>query len=593
MAKSSTTYSAVRWFITSILVLHLWSCASDSNNTDPTVGGNGTGTGSGIRPNSGHIELGPLINATVGLFDIADIDTQLCVATTGNNLTADPLSLDYPGNFQFSADCLVSAEGIYMVKSGGGIDVDPDDDGVFVSSIEEGTPVLGEFRAVVTGHQLQNQLDWRVTALTETAFRSAEYLLDANISSAEVTTIMDQLAPLFLQSDQDNDGDIDADDIILWQPALKLSELTEHKKTRWLTEDIHAALNSNVPAASVLETYPVDWHFDTRAKATRILGDENTIFVATETALLILQVDENGLVHFASALATGWVYDIAIHEDVLAIALGDQGIQLVSVEDKDHPEIVFSSATPAHRLASSDDGIYFVNQDTSTFWQRQLGVLRKDSGIYAESIVWQSTQDFASSILSGFTIIDQSAYLVTISLHASIITVLNFDSTGNIESSDTIVYPYGYAPILDIARQEDTLYLAIGQISLLGEASLLPYLVSYDINSHSFTDWGEQFRPLAIHTLNDAVLILEPDKLIETDNDWNIRRSYPLPDLLDNSRFAAIDAVLLYFFDQDAIKEVLQILDEAYSFSRRFDSLRGQAVIAAGRYGLLGQRISD
>lgn len=181
---------------------------------------------------TGHALLGPLVNAKVEVYSLADIDGDPVFSTE----THDSENLDEAGQFSIPASALKD-DNLYVVKVSGGQDVDADDDGV-----RDGTPTenKGAIHALLTTDQIRRG-DYNISILTEVLYRRLAYLLSAGYSKEDIVSELNYRASIALKSDINGDGVVNDDDAVAWQPRLNQAALRHgFSSYRHLQASVHA-----------------------------------------------------------------------------------------------------------------------------------------------------------------------------------------------------------------------------------------------------------------------------------------------------------------------------------------------------------------
>lgn len=184
-------------------------------------GGSGGGSGGGgsggnavapaqLGPNLGQALLGPIVDATVEVYEAGDFDGQIvCVVTTSS---AD--APEGPGVIDLSG-CSVSESSVYFLVVQGGMDIDADDDEVI-----DATPTAkeGALRAIVSGQSILDG-DFRINIVTEIAYQSVADALLSGAADLEILGRLDAVARQLLSADLNGDGIVDNDDLVEFSPV--------------------------------------------------------------------------------------------------------------------------------------------------------------------------------------------------------------------------------------------------------------------------------------------------------------------------------------------------------------------------------------
>ncbi|MHC4859597.1 MAG: LVIVD repeat-containing protein, partial [Planctomycetota bacterium] len=245
--------------------------------------GEGDGSGPPVDPGAGkgRAILGPIAGARVEIHPLANLEGgPIFVGTTTTG------AIDDAGRVELNP-AAYSDDALYLVVVSGGEDIDVDDDGV---ADDVPTPVAGKVHAVMTGAQIKAG-DWRVSVLTEVAYQSILYLLQAGYDDAAILEALDQAASRLVKSDVTGDGKVDSDDLNKWDPLLfPAHTLLDDRQKEELVEQIHAGEDTG---DSALES------------TSALLGSDSSV-----TFIRDIEVVGN-LAYLASDLATLYVVDVA------------------------------------------------------------------------------------------------------------------------------------------------------------------------------------------------------------------------------------------------------------------------------------------
>lgn len=339
------TFKAVGTVVLGALIVALLGCDGISGTGGPSRSGDDTAK---QTPQSGQAVLGPIIGASVTIRDVEDIDAVACSTTTSDN---DDLT--QAGTISFNQPCIF-ADHLYLVTVTGGKDIDYDDNGMRDATPTDNT---GEFRALLGGDQLL-QNNWKTNVLTESVYQAVQYAIQ--LGDTDIAAKVDQIAQQLIRQDLNGDNIIDRRDIALWHPVDHATSAINNAKLRFSTGLIHQNLNrtlTEIPDAEALAG-----HIDTLAPARQVLMHDNDILVTTDTALLIYRYD-NGEAELLSSTALGWIYDMAVAEDSVYVALGENGVAEIDITDGARPQELQRWQTPAERITTLQDRILFSYYD--------------------------------------------------------------------------------------------------------------------------------------------------------------------------------------------------------------------------------------
>lgn len=203
------------------------SGASDSGASDGGASDSGAsegGVSDGGAPDSGvigdpihaRVMLGPIEGALVRVYEYPDLINAVATATTGGG------AFENIGRFTFPSE-LVDPARLYVLSASGGSDHDVDEDG-----IEDAAPTAnrGRIQAIVEGRTLIDRSGAiHVSALTDAAYRSVWYRLAVRDGATSIRKDLDRAARIALTASIDGDGDLDRDDLAIWNPATDRAAL--------------------------------------------------------------------------------------------------------------------------------------------------------------------------------------------------------------------------------------------------------------------------------------------------------------------------------------------------------------------------------
>ena len=209
--KKCEYYVIVFFLVVGWLLFLFAGCGGSSGSGDFQTGDNADAAD---EMYSSQALLGPIVGASVAVYFIGDLPSEpLCQIST-----VDDPDLDIAGSMQIPADC-VEREGYYLLVAQGGMDIDPDDDGI---RDPEPVPLRGKLHALFTREQIETG-QAKVTAVTELAYQYVHYLISAGYGDSEIEAALSQVAELILKGDISGDGSIDHLDLAAWHPRLDSS----------------------------------------------------------------------------------------------------------------------------------------------------------------------------------------------------------------------------------------------------------------------------------------------------------------------------------------------------------------------------------
>jgi hypothetical protein len=328
-------------------------------------GGGGGGDGDSQTTNStppsttdniqGQAILGPVIGATVNLYQLDNINSSICSTETliSSNIEA-------AGTITLPASCPeFNDDDLYLVTVAGGEDIDADDDG----NIDDVyTNVEGVVRAIISGQQILEG-NWKVTALSEAIYQAVQY----SISSGDMDYIaaeLKRIAPLYLTEDITGDGIIDTSDLIAWHPRRNSDSIINADRILSLITDIHAGLNRSISAQTT--TIGELNLFDLGIRVNELIVQGSTAYIATSTSLVVADVSDPKNIVIQSSVASAFITDIDVKNNIVALALGNSGIQLVDISNPLNPAVTGLISGNFDLVTWTDKGLVGLNAENGT-----------------------------------------------------------------------------------------------------------------------------------------------------------------------------------------------------------------------------------
>ena len=213
------------------------SDSSSSSSTGDTAGTSGSITVPPVQlsSNQGQALLGPIVDATVDVYNAENFDgTLLCTTTTSSQDASEG-----PGIIDLSS-CPVEENSLYLLVVKDGMDIDSDDDGI-LDSIP--TPMEGTIRAIISSQNILNG-DFRVNILTELGYQSISDLLLSDDTSSALINRLNIVAKQLLTEDLNEDGIIDYEDMLHFSP-LTDSDSIPIENSGLLDDILNAILTGN------------------------------------------------------------------------------------------------------------------------------------------------------------------------------------------------------------------------------------------------------------------------------------------------------------------------------------------------------------
>lgn len=168
------------------------------------------GTGDGSSTNQGQVLLGPVINAEVTIHNLFNQSADN-VCTT---LSAESRDLEVAGTFSFPADCAVDTDQLYVITATGGYDIDVDDDGVLD---DLPSAVVSPVHTIISGTQLYQVKDWKVSKLTEQMYQYIIYAKEnLQLTGQQLVVVMDLLSTEQLKPGASSDKPSSYENVLTW-----------------------------------------------------------------------------------------------------------------------------------------------------------------------------------------------------------------------------------------------------------------------------------------------------------------------------------------------------------------------------------------
>lgn len=196
---------------------------------------------------SGVAQLGLISGATVKLFELPEMTL---IAETQSSSSAE----NY-GAFSFS-NVVLDSDTYYFIESVGGIDTDPNNDGVVIN--EDNVDIKGSVKAISSGKNLLNNVV-RITALSDllVTFISTDKNAFENVSSS----LLDEISQNLIQ-DINDDEVVTVDDVLLFNPLEHTAKLKINYNdfAKGHINNIHNNLSNNKVYYDLLALLPPEFH---------------------------------------------------------------------------------------------------------------------------------------------------------------------------------------------------------------------------------------------------------------------------------------------------------------------------------------------
>lgn len=470
LSSRSVTASVYSLFFS----LFLTACGGGSGGSPS---GNGDG-GAVIPPDtraSGQAILGPVIDAEVELYALSDITTPLCATTT---VISDDLEL--AGSIELPDACSsLDEDSLYLLTVSGGRDIDADDDGILDAAP---TTVNGVIRAVISGAQV-NRGNWRATALSEAVYQAVQYSL-VNGDYESITEELKRIAPLYLLDDLTGDGVIDEQDLIAWHPRRNAGSVVNVGQILAVIDDIHAGLN--LPVANQVSDLEGVSLFDLGSAVSEFLVEGNTAYIATRSALVIADISDPENLVIRSSIASAFIEDIDVKDGVVALALGEAGLQLVDASNPANPIAAGFLLGTYHHTTWYENGLIGLSPSFSIANSSTISAINVDN-IAAPSISGSLLVDGVSVGSSyGYNPKIQTkgnvAYLplVSISSLSAAIFIIDFTNPADPVLLNKVETDDQFTVIVDFILSENQLFFLTEEVL---SSEVPATLTAYDISA--------------------------------------------------------------------------------------------------------------
>ena len=338
-------------------------------------------------PIEGQIELGPVVKATVDIYDIDNLTSPVFTTTT-----IDSTDLQLAGTFTIPGGVIYKSK-LYLVKGSGGFDIDIDDDGIlnendtdvdgngikdleddedkdgelnkddkdYSGGIHEPVPVQGVTRLLITGKQMAS-LKWNASAITEYVFEALQYSELNNSVISDVLDTMDQMAPILLGQDLNGDDLINAIDLMIWDPDSSFYQDTTFspQQMREFIKLVHDG--KNVTVSSIPSYKRLLSHVDTKSSAERVIVEGDIAYVATPGMLLLYDISDQKNPELVGRYFTGPIRDFVVDKNNVFYA-NESGLSKLDVSDPKQPTLIKSIALDVIKLKLSNDKLILINAE--------------------------------------------------------------------------------------------------------------------------------------------------------------------------------------------------------------------------------------
>lgn len=345
---------------------------ANTNNSVPSVS---------LDAMQGQILLGPVVDASIEIFDATDLDGPTICAVLSSSIDAEI----GPGVVDLS-DCTFDDEKLYYFVVHGGEDIDIDDDGVLNDTP---TAKVGTLHALLNGAQV-NSGGWRVNILTELAYQDSLISLIANAGEEAVSVSLDSSAKKLLKLDLNNDGVINGNDLAHFLPQDHFNSLANPDS------DLINALLASIHEGNSVDTIELSRQYLLAATGEFFFGsqgedffnvdylsddgllymagalrDENFAFIGDHIAIRIFDPSDSSAIALTGTLnITELDTDIFIHGfqlkksgDYLYLAAGLSGLLIIDVSDPSSPQHIatYDVGSVVDSVEIGDSVVYLGN----------------------------------------------------------------------------------------------------------------------------------------------------------------------------------------------------------------------------------------
>ncbi len=305
------------------------------NDTDPNV--------------RGVAQLGLLKNATVKIFKINNDGTytKLWTETTSDG------DIGSAGRFNTHSNELEDKT-YYLYQVTDGEDIDADNDGV---EDENATATKGAIRAIVRGEWLKDMDDdaFKITALSEMLYiKSADDIKNNYIG---LTGALAKNAKELLGVDINSDGNIDAKDVLVFDPVVDRDTLKEDFRGKFdkVVEDLHIGYDGYAANPTLLGSIDAD-----NAYGVTLSADGNKAYVADQDdGLKIIDVSDPANPTLLGSIGTNYALGVILSTDGTKAYVTDEsaGLKIIDISDPANPTLLGSIDTyRAYEVTLSADG---------------------------------------------------------------------------------------------------------------------------------------------------------------------------------------------------------------------------------------------
>lgn len=306
---------------------------------------------------SGRIVLGPVVGADVEIFELGNLETPLCRATTTFGKV-----LENAGHFHFKSSCVDPSKN-YLIVSTGGVDIDVDDNSIID---EQPTEVHGKVHAIITGRNL-TQGTLKITALTESLFQAFQYKRLESLTSSEFQAIYDSVSAEYLMRDLNGDSAIDANDVLAWDPVLHQDAVADRASLMETLDGIHEGRFRDVLTSGEDSD---TMYVPSGERTTGFEHHKEHLVLGAHASLLVIEPELNGDARVVTAIPTAPIAGFSLNDEFAFVALKKGGVQVVDVRNVVESRTLESQQLPEEtfvEMVAHGEYVYGITKNANEF----------------------------------------------------------------------------------------------------------------------------------------------------------------------------------------------------------------------------------
>lgn len=423
---------------------------------------------------SGVVRIGTIAGGTVEFFDAMALnDDPVYSTTSGDGSITERGMVLVPATDLSQANPFQRGQ-YYVAKVSGGLVSDIDNDGLVDADQFD---FDGSGHALLTGDQILDE-SFSITSISELVFQRVANRLMAKTESERLLESLDQTAAMQLNEDINADGFINADDLAVWDPIVRLDALRRPNDFQDLSEAIREAQPptrvSDFGNASLFTYTSMDY---TGAIGVVERVGSSAIYLMGINSVGAIDItdpdnpQELGRVNLADALSspTLWIVDYVIQDDTIYITTFDE---LIAVDFSNiNAPVVLGSVDiglPGALVLAVQNDVAYVATSTEL---EVYDISNPASMQLANSVLAAGSQSIALSgvtlLLTGGTSV--RSFDVSDPLNPIEQDFLSIgDAVGAISIFENIAYAFAdYATIVSLDIQDPDAIAEIGRVEVL------------------------------------------------------------------------------------------------------------------------------